>query len=238
MPTALILGSSGTLGGAIATELCARGFSVGLHYNTRKEACDVLLQNAPDSAAFHADLSDPTQPALLSGAFLQKFERIDALVWACGISLDAPLVSQPEVDVRAVLNTDLKAFFLILKAFSRQFIKQKSGSVLALSSHAAWAGRSGGTAYAMAQSGLIALVKSTAREWGSIGVRVNAVVPPFVAESAMGRTASSEFVAAAKLKRVLKSEYDAAKSLGTFVVDVLQNPGISGQVLAADARIS
>jgi 3-oxoacyl-[acyl-carrier protein] reductase len=237
MPNALILGASGTFGSAIATELLERGFNVGLHYNMRKEPCDALVESHPDSALFQADLSDPAQPAILSAAFLKKFERVDALVWACGISLDAPLVSQPEADVRAVLNVDLKAFFFMLKAFSRQFIKQKSGSVLALSSHAALAGRSGGSAYAMAQSGLIALVKSSAREWGGIGVRVNAVVPPFVAESTMGRAASPEFIAAAKLKRVLKPEVDGSKALGKFAIDVLLNPCISGQVLHADSRI-
>src|SRR6185436_8242393 len=111
---------------------------------------------------------------------------------------DAPLLSQKEEDLRTVLNVDLRAFFLVLKAFSRQFIKQKSGSVVALSSHAGVAGRTGGTAYAMAHSGMLALVKSTAREWGPLGVRVNAVLPPFVADSGMGRTASAEFAEAAK----------------------------------------
>lgn len=237
MSTALIIGASGTLGGAIATELLARGFQVGLQFNTRKEPCDALLQTNPGSALFQADFNDPAQPAALCAAFLKQFERIDALVWACGISLDAPLAVQPEEDVRAVLHVDVRALFLVLKAFSRQFIKQKSGSVLALSSHAALAGRVGGSAYAMAQSGLLALVKSTAREWGGIGVRVNAVVPPFVAESTMGRAASPQFAAAAKNKRVLKSDVNGAAALGKFAADVLTNPAISGQVLHADSRI-
>ncbi|MEI6231810.1 MAG: SDR family oxidoreductase [Planctomycetota bacterium] len=238
MPTALILGASGTLGGAMAAELIARGYSVGLHFNTRREPCDALLLGAAKAAVFQADLSDVAQPALLATAFLKEFERIDALVWACGISHDSPLVSQPESDVRAVLNVDLKALFLVLKAFSRQFIKQKSGSVLALSSHAGLAGRAGGTAYAMAQSGMLALLKSTAREWGSLGVRVNAVVPPFVAESKMGRLASPEFAVAAKAKRVLKNDADNAKAVAVFAADVLVNPVISGQVLNVDSRIA
>ncbi len=238
MPTALVIGASGTLGGAIASELLSRGYSAGLHFNTRPQACDVLLQRAPETtAAFQADLSDAAQPALLAAAFLKRFERLDALVWACGISRDAPLAALPEADLRAVLNVDLNAFFLVLKAFSRQFIKQKSGSVLALSSHAGLAGRSGGAAYAMAQSGLLALVKSAAREWGSIGIRVNAVVPPFVPESGMGRQASAEFIAAAKQKRVLKIVFDGAAALAKFAADVVQNPAISGQVLTADSRI-
>src|ERR1043165_2885577 len=238
MPTVLILGASGTLGSAIAAELLARGYSLGLHYNTHKEPCDTLLARSPDSARFQADLNDAAAPGQLAAAFTKRFERLDALVWACGIVKEAPLVSQPEADLRAVLNLNLKVFFLVLKAFSRQFIKQKSGSVLALSSHAGVAGRSGGSAYAMAQSGLLALVKSAAREWGALGVRVNAVLPPFVPDSGMGRQASPEFVAAAKMKRVLKAQTDAAAAVARFAADVLGNPAISGQVLSADSRIA
>jgi NAD(P)-dependent dehydrogenase (short-subunit alcohol dehydrogenase family) len=90
----------------------------------------------------------------------------------------------------------------------------------------------------MAHSGLLALVKSTAREWGTLNVRVNAVIPPFVPDSGMGRGASPEFIAAARAKRALKSDTDGAVALAEFVCDVVVNPAISGQVLSADSRIA
>jgi NAD(P)-dependent dehydrogenase (short-subunit alcohol dehydrogenase family) len=106
-----------------------------------------------------------------------------------------------------------------------------------LSSHAAVAGRAGGAAYAMAHSGMLALIKSAAREWGGLGVRVNAVIPPFVPESGMGRQASPEFIAAAKVRRVLKSDSDGAAGVASFVAALLENPVISGHVLSVDSRI-
>lgn len=239
--TVLILGASGTLGGAIAREILSRGDAMGLQYHTRREPCEALAREAEakglQARCYAADLSKPTAAAELSAAFLKDFQRVDVLVWAAGIVRDAPLATLPEEDLRAVLNLDLRGFFLVLKAFSRQFIKQKSGSIVALSSHAALAGRAGGTAYAMAHSGLLALVKSAAREWGPLGVRVNAVIPPFVPESGMGRSASAEFIAGAKAKRVLKADLDGAAALAAFVCEVLGNPAISGQVLSADSRI-
>ncbi|HYG74799.1 MAG TPA: SDR family NAD(P)-dependent oxidoreductase [Planctomycetota bacterium] len=242
MPNALILGASGTLGGAIARELIARGYSVGLHYHSRKEPCEVLAAEAAaknaKAALYPADFSDAAAPAALATAFLKDFSTLDALVWSAGIVRDAPVLTLKDDDLLATLNIDLRAFFLTLKAFSRQFIKQKSGSVVALSSHAAVAGRAGGAAYAMAHGGMLALVKSAAREWGSVGVRVNAVLPPFVQESAMGRTASPEFVAAAKAKRVLKSDTDGARSVSQTVAALLENASVSGQVVGADSRIS
>jgi 3-oxoacyl-[acyl-carrier protein] reductase len=213
---ALVIGSSGTLGGAIARELLARGFGVGLHYNTRREATEALSGEAQARAL----------PA-----------KIDALVWAAGIVRDAPVLTLKEDDLRAVLKVDLTALFLLLKATSRQFMKQKAGSIIALSSHAARAGRLGGAAYAMAHSGMLALVKSTAREWGGLGVRINAVLPPFVADSAMGRQATPEFAAAAKARRALKPDTDGAQSVAQFVAALIENPATSGQVLSVDSRI-
>jgi 3-oxoacyl-[acyl-carrier protein] reductase len=259
MKTALIVGASGTLGSAIARELFARGYRVGLHYHKRKNVCEKLAVELSDSGlpsplvgephsalqnggvrgavCYAADFLDAAAPQALATAFIKDFQSVDALIWAAGIVKDAPLLTLKEDDLRAVLNVDLKAFFLLLKAFSRQFIKQKSGAVVALSSHAAVAGRAGGAAYAMAQSGMLSLVKSTAREWGGLGIRVNAVLPPFVAESAMGKAASPEFIDAVKAKRVLKVESDGALACAQLVASVVENAAISGQVLSADSRV-
>lgn len=242
MSTALVVGASGTLGGAIARELGARGYSLALHCHTHVETCEALAAELKTGAGiarcFAADFTDSTAPAALAASMLREFPQIDAIVWASGIVRDAPVLTMKEEDLRAVLQIDLRAFFLTLKSFSRTFMKQKSGAVLALSSHAALAGRPGGTAYAMAHAGILALVKSAAREWGPLGIRVNALIPPFVPESGMGRAASPEFAAAAVTKRVLKNDVDGPAFLARFAADVLANPGISGQVLNADSRIA
>jgi len=93
---------------------------------------------------------------------------------------DARVINQDEEDLRAVLAVHLTAPFLLAKAASRQFLRQKSGCFVLLSSHAGLRGRVGGAAYSMGQSGMLALTRSLAREWGPLGVRVNAVVPPFI----------------------------------------------------------
>ena len=239
--TALILGASGTIGGRVAQELIARGYSVGLHYHTRAERCDALAADAAarslTAKTYAADFNDPAAPAALAQAFLKDFTTIDALVCAAGIVADKPLLTLKDAELRTVLNVDLRAVFLILKALSRQFMKQKSGAVVALSSHAGVSGRAGGSAYAMAHSGLQSLVKSVAREWGAFGVRANAVLPPFVADSAMGRSASPEFAAAVKARSALKGDSDGAASVAHFVAALLENPSVSGQILSADSRV-
>jgi len=238
MPNALILGASGTLGGAIARELLARGYDCGLQYHQNKSACEAITYEGRKTICYAANFSDTAAVGALAMQYLKDFGSADVVVWAVGISRDAPLLTQSEADLRAVLDINLKACALLFKALARQFIKQKSGSVVVLSSHAAVAGRAGGCAYAMAESGLLALVKSAAREWGTLGVRVNAVLPPFVPESKMGSAASPEFAEAAKLRRVLKSESDGTKATVHAVLAALENPATSGQVITADSRIA
>ena len=241
-PTALIVGASGTLGGRIASELGVRGYALGLHAHSHPEACARLAEAAAArgtrAVCYAADFRDTGAPAALAASFLKDFGRIDALVWASGLTRDAPLLTLREEDLREVLNVDLRAFFLLLKAFTRTFLKQKAGSVVALSSHAGLAGRAGGVPYAMAHSGLLALVKSAAREFGPYGARINAVLPPFVPESGLGRTATPEFAAAAKARAVLKKELDGAGAVAQFVAAILENPAVAGQVLCVDSRIT
>jgi NAD(P)-dependent dehydrogenase (short-subunit alcohol dehydrogenase family) len=81
-------------------------------------------------------------------------------------------------------------------------------------------------------------VKSAAREWGTLGVSVNAVLPPFVPESKMGSAASPEFAEAAKLRRVLKIDSDGTKATVHAVLAALENSAMSGQILTADSRVA
>jgi 3-oxoacyl-[acyl-carrier protein] reductase len=239
--TALILGASGAIGGRVARELIARGYNMGLHYHTRADACREIEALAAKSGvtarSYAADFNSADAPGALAAAFLKDFGRIDALVCCAGIVRDAPLLTLKDADLRAVVNVNLRAVFLVLKSLSRQFMKQKSGAIVALSSHAGVSGRAGGSAYAMAHSGLQSLVRSAAREWGAFNIRVNAVLPPFVPESGMGRAATPEFAAAVKARRVLKADSDGAAAVAAFMLELLDNPAVSGQILSADSRI-
>lgn len=237
-PAALVLGASGALGGALARELSGRGYRLGLHAFQHPERIPAELRAPGSGWVYAADFRDPAQVAGLAAGFLKDFGRLDVLVWAAGIAKDAPVLAQPEADAREVLAVDLTAPFLFLKAFARTFLKQRGGAVVAIASHAALSGRAGGAAYAMAQAGLLALLKSAAREWGAAGVRVHAVVPPFVPDSAMGRVASPAFVEGVKRKNVLRAGGAPAAEVAKFVGGLLENATASGQVFVLDARIA
>jgi NAD(P)-dependent dehydrogenase (short-subunit alcohol dehydrogenase family) len=232
--TALVIGASGTLGGAIAKALAGKGFALGLQAFRHPDRLPALA----GARAYTADLRQAEQIQKLAADFLKDFGRLDALVWAAGIVREAPVLTLGEDDLREVLAVGLTAPFLLAKAVSRQFLKQKSGSFVALSSHAGLSGRAGGAAYAMAQSGLLALVKSLAREWGPLGIRVNCVVPPFVADSELGRAATPEFAESVRRKSVYQGGADrSGRAVADFVVELIGNPTASGQTFVLDARI-
>ncbi|MCW8130980.1 MAG: SDR family oxidoreductase [Planctomycetota bacterium] len=242
--TALVLGASGTIGGAVARALAAKGWALALQGFLHSEnfPFQTATPPCPRVHQYLTDFRDPDEIGRFAQAFLQDFGRLDALVWAAGIVKDAPVLTQKDADLREVLAVNLSAPFLLCKHLARQFVKQRAGSVVFVSSHAGLSGRAGGAAYAMAQSGLLALSKSLAREWGPSGVRVNAVVPPFVPESAMGRAASPDFAEAVRKKNVLKQNPATpplpAETVAAFVAGLLENPGASGQTFTLDARIA
>jgi 3-oxoacyl-[acyl-carrier protein] reductase len=240
-PNALIFGASGFLGGALARECIRRACPVGLHGFNRLPACETLRAAATAAGVradvFPADVLDATALTSVVTNFIQRYERLDTLVWSVGATCDAPLAALPLTDFRRIVDVQLKALFVALKAASRQFLRQRAGSVLVVSSHAARAGRAGGSAYAAAHAGVLALVKSAAREWGASGVRVNAVLPPFFDVSAIGGGASAAFAAHAAKKRVLRAAPDV-DAFARFALDCALNPNLSGQALTADSRPS
>lgn len=232
--TGLVLGASGTLGAAIAAALSGRGFRLALHAHQHPERCP-SLENAE---VFTADFREADQIKDAAKKIVKALGRVDACVWSAGVVNDKIAAKLTPDEMREVLAVDLTAPFLWCKALARTFLKQRSGSVLLLSSHAAFSGRVGGAAYASAQSGLLALMKSLAREWGASGVRVNALVPPFVAESGMGRASSPAFAEAVQKRSLLKTDADPVAAVSRIACEILETETASGQVFVVDSRVA
>jgi 3-oxoacyl-[acyl-carrier protein] reductase len=141
-------------------------------------------------------------------------------------------MSEPDWD--AVLDTNLKGAFLFTKAFSRAFLKQRSGRIINISSIAGLMGNAGQSNYAASKAGLIGFTKSLAREFASRGVNVNAIAPGFI-----------DTDMTAVLKEDIKAELLKMIPLGAFgrTEDIAQaalylaGPGgryVTGQVLTVD----
>ena len=182
--TALITGASRGIGKAIALTFAREGANVAFSdlnrdenmENTEKELQELGVQ-AKGYASNAASFDDSQK---LAEDILKDFGRIDILVNNAGITRDNLLLRMTEQDWDAVLAVNLKSVFNLTKAVQRIMIKQKSGSIVNMSSVVGVSGNAGQSNYSASKAGMIGFTKSIAQELGSRNIRCNAIAPGFI----------------------------------------------------------
>jgi 3-oxoacyl-[acyl-carrier protein] reductase len=183
----LLVGASGTLGGAVLKGLMGSGAAVGAHYHRNDGALRGLLKGNPDRLRvklFEADLT--TQPAChrLVDAFVKWAGGIEALVQLSGdIHRPCPWEDLTQEDWLADINVNLSGpFFLAQRAM--RYLKGNGGRILLSSTASArHGGGKNSMAYGVAKAGIECLTKGLAREGAPHGVLVNAIAPGFIESS-------------------------------------------------------
>ena len=181
---ALVTGASGALGSAIAKALSAEGAAVVAHYGRHADATAALvdaIRGAGGRAeAVQADLTRSDQAAGLVDAARRAFGGLHILVNNAGIARDALVLRMKEEDWDAVINTNLSGAFHCTKAALREFVRQRAGRIIMITSVSGQIGTPGQANYAAAKAGLVGMTKAIAREVASRGITVNAVCPGFI----------------------------------------------------------
>jgi 3-oxoacyl-[acyl-carrier protein] reductase len=172
---ALVTGASRGIGRAIAVELARAGASVTLSYRTGADEAAALAGEI-GGRAVQADVSDPAS----AQALVEEAGDLDVLVNNAGVTRDGLLVRMSDDDWETVLDTNLASCFYTCRAAVRGMMKQRSGSIVNISSIVGLRGNWGQTNYAASKAGIIGFTKSLARELGSRNVRANVVVPGYV----------------------------------------------------------
>jgi 3-oxoacyl-[acyl-carrier protein] reductase len=180
-PVALITGGSRGIGRACALELARRGYSIAIGYNTRPvEARDTVgaIETAGSRAtAFAADVADADAAAALVRHAADWGGRLDVLVCAAGITRDTLLGASNADDFDDVIATNLGGVINVCRAALRPMMREKRGSIVAVSSVAAQRPGRGQSNYAASKGGVEAFVRALAVEMAPRGIRVNAVAP-------------------------------------------------------------
>ena len=240
--TALVTGGSRGIGRAIAVEFARHGADVALigrDADALKESAHLCAEARPGGVAeiFQADVTDQAAVDSVVGEAASRFGRIDYAVANAGQSADALLLRLRPETIDRMIDVNLKSAFYLCGAVARPMMKQRSGSIVLMTSIVGLTGNAGQAAYAASKAGLIALCKSVAKELGSRNIRVNAVAPGLI-ETAMTEKmpdAAREFlIKQAALGRAGKPE-DVSGVVAFLCSDAAGY--ITGQTLVVDGGI-
>jgi NAD(P)-dependent dehydrogenase (short-subunit alcohol dehydrogenase family) len=185
---ALITGGGTGIGLEIARCMVTAGATVII--TGRREA--VLQESAAEMGAgahyLVNDVSDLSSTDALVEQIEAEYGPLDILVNNAGINMKKPALEVTDEDFSRIIHTNLNAVFALTRAAARRMVARRSGSILMISSMAAYYGIDRVVAYAASKSAVEGMVKVLASEFSAQGVRVNAIAPGFI-ETEMSRTA-------------------------------------------------
>jgi 3-oxoacyl-[acyl-carrier protein] reductase len=236
--TALVTGASKGIGRSIALKYAEQGANVAFTYLSSVEQGQALeaelTAKGVKAKGYRSDASDFAQADKLINDVIADFGSLDILINNAGITMDNLLLRINEEAWDKVINVNLKSCFNTVKAVTKQMMKQRSGSIINMTSVVGLKGNAGQTNYAASKAGIIGFTKSVALELGSRGIRANAVAPGFIETEMTGKLDEKTVQTwrdAIPLKRGGKPEdvADACVFLGSDM-----STYISGQVIQVD----
>jgi 3-oxoacyl-[acyl-carrier protein] reductase len=182
--TALVTGASKGIGKGIAEKLAAQGANVAFTYLSSVEKGQALEQELQKHGTkvkgYRSDASDHKAADELINNVVKEFGSLDVVVNNAGITRDGLLMRMSEEQFNEVIKTNLNSVFNVVKACQRQMLKQRSGSIINISSVVGVKGNAGQANYAASKAGIIGFTKSIALELGSRSIRCNAIAPGFI----------------------------------------------------------
>jgi len=188
---AVITGASRGIGKEVALEFARQGASVAftdLAYNDQaKETEKEIAALGVKVKAYASDASNFADTDRVVTEIVKDFGTIDILVNNAGITKDTLLMRMTEEQWDMVINVNLKSVFNFTKAAQRTMLKQRSGSIINMSSVVGVSGNAGQCNYSASKAGIIGFTKSVAKELGSRGIRSNAIAPGFIVTEMTGQ---------------------------------------------------
>jgi len=234
---AVVTGAGRGIGRAIALKFAAEGADVVCVSRTQENSDKVATEVRAlgrKAWAFAVDVADSGAVNAAAEKILAEAGRVDILVNNAGVTRDGLLMRMSDADWDAVLDTNLKGTFLVTKAFTRAFVKQRSGRIINVASIIGLIGNAGQANYAASKAGLIGFTQSVARELASRGITANALAPGFI-ETDMTAALSAELKAELLKKIPLNSlgQPDDIAHAALFLASPAARY-ITGQVLTVD----
>lgn len=182
--TALITGATRGIGRAIAVKFAQHGANIAFTYRQANNAAQQVIEEITalgvSCKGYGADAADYAATEEVVKQIHADFGRIDILVNNAGITKDGLLMRMSEEQWDTVINTNLKSAFNFTRTVVPIMAKQRSGSIINMSSVVGISGNAGQCNYSASKAALIGLAKSVAKEMGARGIRANCIAPGFI----------------------------------------------------------
>ena len=239
--TALITGASRGIGRAIAQLYADHGCNVVFTYiYEEQEAANLVdeLQNkGVQVLSINSDAADFDAAHAVVKQVVDTFGTLDILVCNAGITRDTLLMRMGEQQWDDVIDINLKSVFNYCHAAAPYMMRQRSGSIIAMSSVVGIAGNAGQANYAASKAGIIGLIKSLSKELGARNIRANAIAPGFILTDmtlALPEEVRQEMVKMVPMRRCGDAEEVAKVAL--FLASDLSSY-VSGQVISVNGAM-
>ncbi len=233
---AIVTGGSRGIGEAIVRKFAAEGAKVVFTYLSSREKAEKIAaeitEQGGEAIPMHSDASSFVQAESLITTTIDRFNAIDIVVNNAGITNDALMLRMDEAQWDIVMDINLKSVFNVTKHVLRQMLRQRSGSIINMSSVVGIFGNAGQANYAASKAGIIGFSKSIAKEVGSRSIRCNAIAPGFIQTDMTGEIdeeMQKQFMANVPLKRMGTAD-DVAEACLFLGSDMSRY--ITGQVLS------
>ena len=237
--TALITGASRGIGAAIAKKFAEGGANVAIVYQSSDEKAEAVRAEAENlgvtAKIYKCNVAEFDGCKETVAQVIKDFGRLDILVNNAGVTRDNLIALMSDEDFTKVVNTNLGGCFNMIKACSRNFIRNKGGKIINIASVSALIGIAGQSNYAASKAGIIALTKTAAREFASKNVCVNAIAPGFITTDMTESLNADDIVEKIPLKK-LGSPKDVA-NLAAFLADEASDY-ITGETIRIDGGLA
>ncbi len=232
--TVLVTGGNGAIGSQLCLDFAKEGANVIVNYFNSEpiELIEKLSKFSGKCVGYKANVADFKEVQEMIKYIKKEFGTLDVAINNAGITRDNLLISMREDEFNQVVDINLKGTFNVMRHAIKVMLKQKSGSIINMSSVVGLLGNIGQVNYSASKAGVIGMTKSTAREVASRSITVNAIAPGFI-ETPMTEKLSDDVREKAK-NNIPLGAFGTPEDVSQVALFLAKSKYITGQVITVD----